>query len=280
MAQVYQTKINRILGDGARATKFAITGFDDPFNTDKEHYLILKTAQFPGKFHDVIELKFKGRTIPIKGQTRYDNTFTCTFYLDETHELRSMFMNWIEALDQKHNMQQLQHEKVIDAKNKHSSVGNYTSTLIMTQVNFDDDTEETANYKLYNVFPKSVSSIELDYSNVGNIIEYTVEFSYSHFDFYSKNQLPGNFVDELRSNFLNQINYTVGTIKKNITSILTSAISSAKSGFISNFNSNDVSSSIIPSIGKSISSSASAIYKRSGDIFKDVDFDPKKFLDI
>lgn len=276
MAQVYQTKINRILGDGARATKFAITGITDPFETNQDKYLIIKTSQFPGKFHDVIDFKYKGRNIPIKGQTRYDNTWTCSFYLEESHDLRDMFMNWIEALDQQHNMNKIQPPEVITAKNRFNAT-TYTSTITLVQVNFDDDSQHTASYELYNAFPKSISAVELDYSNTGAILEYTVEFSYSHFNFKPYDQISGNVIDTLRQNFLNEVQGVVGSIKGNITNILGGAIKSAKSNFTSTFNSNNISGSVLPAIGNSISGSTSSLLG-SGSIFKDIDFNPTKFI--
>lgn len=277
MAQVYQTKINRILGDGARATKFAITGITDPFDTKQDKYLIIKTAQFPGKFHDVIDFKYKGRNIPIKGQTRYDNTWTCSFYLEESHELRDMFMNWIEALDQQHNMSDNLSRDVIVAKNRFN-FSSYTSTITLVQVNFDDDAQHTASYQLYNAFPKSVSSVELDYSNTGTILEYTVEFSYSHFNFIPYDQISGNIIDSLRQNFLDGVQGIVGSLKGNITNILGGAISSAKSNFVSTFNSNNVSGSTLPAIGNSVTGFGSALIKNSGSIFKGIDFNPMNFI--
>lgn len=277
MAQVYQTKINRILGDGARATKFAITGITDPFDTNQDKYLIIKTAQFPGKFHDVIDFKYKGRNIPIKGQTRYDNTWSCSFYLEESHDLRDMFMNWIEALDQQHNMSGSLPRGVIVAKNRFN-FSTYTSTITLVQVNFDDDTQPTASYQLYNAFPKSISAIELDYSNTGTILEYTVEFSYSHFNFIPYDQISGNIIDSLRQNFLDGVQGIVGSIKGNITNILGGAINSAKSNFTSTFNSNNISGSTLPAIGNSISGAGSSLLNGAGSIFKGVDFNPMKFI--
>lgn len=277
MAQIYQTKINRILGDGARAAKFAITGISDPFDTRQEKYLIIKTAQFPGKFHDVIDFKYKGRNIPIKGQTRYDNTWTCSFYLEESHELRDMFMNWIEALDQHHNMSDLLPNSVMQAKNRFNS-SSYTSTITLVQVNFDDDDQHTAAYQLYNAFPKSISSIDVDYSNTGSILEYTVEFSYSHFNFIPYDQISGNVIDTLRQNFLNGVQGIVGSIKGNITNILSGAITSAKSNFVSTFNSNNVTGSTLPALGNSVAGLGSSLVKNSGSIFKGIDFNPMKFI--
>ena len=186
-------------------------------------------------------------------------------------------MNWIEALDQQHNMSDNLSRDVIVAKNRFN-FSSYTSTITLVQVNFDDDAQHTASYQLYNAFPKSVSSVELDYSNTGTILEYTVEFSYSHFNFIPYDQISGNIIDSLRQNFLDGVQGIVGSLKGNITNILGGAISSAKSNFVSTFNSNNVTGSTLPAIGNSVTGFGSALIKNSGSIFKGIDFNPMNFI--
>lgn len=274
MASVYQTKLNYLLQDGARSTKFGITGITDPFGLNKDIYTIVKTAQFPGKFHDVIDFKYKGRNIPIKGQTRYDNTWTCTFYLEETHKLRDYFSMWIESLDQQHNMHKDLPDEVIAAQEKNSR--DYTTTITIAQYNFDDDTQETATYQLYNAFPKSVNAIDVDYSAVGNVLEYTVEFAYSHFHMNQHDPETGNAIDKLKNKFLKGVQGIVGAVKGNITNALTGVIKSAQSGFSTNYNAKD--GSLIGGIGGGISSGFSSLVSGAGSIFSGVDFNPMHFI--
>ena len=100
MANVVQTMINNALGDGARSSKFeCIIGLDSFSGGSKMISAVVKTAQFPGISNEVIDFKFKGRNIPLRGQTTHGNTWTCTFYLDEMHSLKSSFEAEIEALD-------------------------------------------------------------------------------------------------------------------------------------------------------------------------------------
>lgn len=276
MSNKVQSKMNFYLGDAARATKFAITGITDPFDTNSEHYLIIKTAQFPGKFHDVIDFKYKGRNIPIKGQIRYDNTWTCTFYLEESHKLRFMFMDWIEALEQKHNMSKGLTDTVWNGRTKLAQNG-YASTITLVQFNFDDETQHTATYQLHNACPKSVSSVELDYSNVGTVLEYTVEFSFSHFEYSDGSEIMGGIINGIKNKIINKLQNIVSSVKNNVTSALGSAISSAKSNFSSSFNSDNVSGSTFGAIGSAASGFGSSL-ANSGSIFKGIDFDPSSFV--
>lgn len=178
MADIVQEMMQIALGDGARSTKFeAYINFSasimKPHDTDV--YLNVKTSSFPGKTADIIDLKYKGRSIPIKGQVKYDNTWTCTFYLTEGHELKLAFEDWIESLDQTQNMSSDLNENVIAGKN-----AKYTTEVMLAQFDFHGE-DQTSVYTIHNAFPKSVSAVEVDYSSVGTLLEYTVEFSYSHY---------------------------------------------------------------------------------------------------
>lgn len=180
MSNVIQNLLDRAVGEGARGTKFeSFINFSHPaLMKNDDVYMMVKSSSFPGKSHDVIDLKFKGRTIPIKGQVKYDNTWSCTFYLTEDHALKRAFENWIESLDQQNSMSMQIDENAVRAQQLGT---NYSTTLAIAQLNFEAD-RTTAIYNLYNAFPKSVSSVEVNYESIGTILEFTVEFAYSHFD--------------------------------------------------------------------------------------------------
>lgn len=181
MSSVVQNILNNVIGDGARSTKFdCMINFNGTglFAAENDIYAHVKTSQFPGKTHDVIDLKFKGRTIPVKGQTKYDNTWSCTFYMTEDHALKVAFENWIESLDQVHNI------KYVDGKVKGAQGVNnsgYAGTLHIAQMDFHGS-EQCVVYTLNHCFPKSVTAVDVDYSDVGVITEFTVEFSYAYYD--------------------------------------------------------------------------------------------------
>ena len=201
MANVIQTMINSALGDGARSTKFdCVIGLDTFASGSKTLSALVKTSSFPGKSHEVIDLKFKGRNIPVRGQTKYENTWTCTFYLDEQHSLKKAFEDEIESLDY-HNYSDVTNT-VNKAKNRNKK--NYARTLTIVQLDFDGS-QQTAVYNLYNAFPKSVSQVEVDYSEVGKVQEFTVEFSYSHYDSLNMKSSNGSFIDSMKERFLNAV---------------------------------------------------------------------------
>lgn len=196
MSSYIQNILERSLGDGARATHFDVEiHFTDPLApTARELSTVCKTTQFPSKSHEKIDFMYKGRSIPIKGQTKYSQTWTATFYLSEDHKLRHAFEDWIEAIDQKHNYDDGVGFGVSRTQAVHASSG-YTKTVKLYQTSFEDD-QNTAVYTLYNVFPTEISELEYSADNVAAVQEFTVTFAYSHYNLGTSRGINGNFVDE------------------------------------------------------------------------------------
>lgn len=210
MSSIVQNMLQNALGDGARATKFEVFfQFTNPKTgiSDDDLIALVKTTNFPGKSHTTIDFKYKGRSIPIKGQTKYSQTWECTFYLTEDHKLKYAFENWIEALDQKHNYYydyELAAAGVDETQRLHSVTNNYTTTINLFQKSFDDKTQR-AKYTLYNVFPIDVSPIQYSYESIGQIQEFTVTFAYSYFTMEVLKGKSGNFIDTLVGKFKNAV---------------------------------------------------------------------------
>lgn len=229
MANVVQTMINDALGDGARSTKFdCVIGLDTFLPGSRMLSAVVKTASFPGKSHEVIDLKFKGRNIPVRGQTKFENTWSCTFYLDEMHSLKKAFEDEIESLDI-HNFKD-QTSIVKNAQRRNQK--NYTRTLTIVQLDFDGS-QQTAVYNLYNVFPKSVSQVDVDYSEVGKVQEFTVEFSYSHFESLNMKSNNGSFVDSMKERFLGAVDGLIQQGKDAAIGVLSDVIGGARDLFTS-----------------------------------------------
>jgi len=154
---------------------------------------VIKSTQFPGKMHEKIDLMFKGRSIPIKGQVKYTQTWTATFYLSEDHKLKNAFEIWLEALDQKHNystdVNGLSYTQAIH------QVNGYTSTIRLYQKDFNGD-QPTSVYTLYNVFPIEISTLDYSADNVGQVQEFTVTFAFSNYTMSVEKSIVGSFVDE------------------------------------------------------------------------------------
>lgn len=204
MSSAIQNILDNVIGDGARSTKFeCVISFpgSDLFEGQNDIYAMVKTSQFPGKKHETIDLLYKGRTIPIKSQTNYDNTWSCTFYLTQDHRLKMAFENWIESIDQKHNIKE-DNEAVINTKSYMKDNG-YTLNMLIAQKDFSGN-DDTCVYELFNCFPKSVSTVDVDYSAIGAITEFTVEFSYVYFTSEIV-KIHGSHIDAIQNKILNTV---------------------------------------------------------------------------
>lgn len=225
MASVVQNMLERSLGDGARAAKFDcyVNLPSTLFQSKDDLLMLVKTSSFPGKNHTVIDFKYRGISLPLKGQTTYDNTWSCTFYLTQDHKLKKAFEDWIEALDQQNNIKEI--TSTVSSVQSYNSSNGYVTDMQIAQTDFHGD-QQTAVYLMYNVFPKSVSSVEVDYSNAASVLEFTVEFSYSHFDTKIVKAKDGSFVDDIKNKVSDAISSVVGSTKQQLSTALSGIVSS------------------------------------------------------
>lgn len=182
------------LGDGARSNRYdvLITLKDNASGLNERNVgMLCKAASFPGRTHDVIDFVYKGRSIPIRGQSGYEQEWSCTFYLTEDHALRDEFATWIESLDEVHNYVSASYA----APMRSSSHNGYTREIKIYQQNYTD-TGATAEYTLHNAFPKAVEAIDLNGSEATNILEFRVTFAYSHYTIQTLDPSTSTLVDK------------------------------------------------------------------------------------
>lgn len=181
------------LGDGARSNRYdvLITLKDNTAGINERTIgMLCKSASFPGRSHDIIDFVYKGRSIPIRGQSNYEQEWSCTFYLTEDHGLRDQFVTWIESLDEVHNYVDASYA----AKPRQESHNSYIRDVKIYQQNFND-TQATAEYTLHNAFPKSVDAVDLNGSESSSLLEYRVTFAYSHYTVQTLDESTSTLVD-------------------------------------------------------------------------------------
>jgi len=173
MSTFYQNLLQSVIADGARSTKWEVEiNIDSSIFVEYQNIPIMaKTSSFPGLEHSTTDIKFKGRSIPVKSQIKYTQTWDCTFYLTENHKLKKAFHDWIINQD----IHNYSGSDVSEINN------NYYTDIVIKQLNFDLDEERSA-YKLYNCFPINISNSEINYESLGEVLEFTVTFAYSYFE--------------------------------------------------------------------------------------------------
>ena len=226
MSSHIQNLVQNVLGDGARSSKYDVMlQFTNPdlFPDQRNVAVLIKNSNFPSKSHQTIDLKYKGRSIPVRGQVQYTHTWECTFYLNENHSIKNAFEAWIEALDEKVNYPPEDSNLVASTKKKHSSLEDYTKDICIYQQNFED-TSQTARYILHNVFPIEVSAVQVSAEGPGQLLEFTVTFSFSYFDLDVVKGSAGNFIDGVFNRLQSAIQSGAGTILDALNSRLNTEI--------------------------------------------------------
>ena len=168
---------SKLIGGGARPNLFevelttlpdGVTGWDaDSFQ------FLCKAAALPAQNIASIDVPFRGRIFKVAGDRTID-TWTVTVINDEDFVLRNAFENWTQQIaDLTTNLgatdpsAYMTNAKVFQlgrgsSKASTSSSGNENVVL--------------KEYEFIDIFPTSVSAIDLSYDTGDTIEEYTVEF--------------------------------------------------------------------------------------------------------
>ena len=169
---------SKLIGGGARPNLFevelttlpdGVTGWDaDSFQ------FLCKAAALPAQNIASIDVPFRGRIFKVAGDRTID-TWTVTVINDEDFVLRTAFENWTQQIaDLTTNLgatdpsSYMTNAKVFQlgrgsSKASTSSTGNENVVL--------------KEYEFIDIFPTSVSAIDLSYDTGDTIEEYTVEFA-------------------------------------------------------------------------------------------------------
>ena len=221
--------IQTAIGDGARTTKFDVAfQFTNPsmFPSAQNVAVMVKTTSFPAKQHQTIDFKYAGRSIPIRGQIKYSNTWECTFYLPQDHSIKKAFESWIDALDETVYFENTPSANVSRTRSLHNRNG-YTTDIAIYQLDFTGQ-NQVARYILHNVFPIEVQPLTVNSDGPGDIEELSVTFSFSHYELETLKSSSGAFVD----NLVNKISSELSAVGSNLLNKLGSEISSFLPGSI------------------------------------------------
>lgn len=194
MSSIIQNKFHEILGDAARTTKFTfvlppLTGSAETM--DHIVYAV-KSLTLPTIEHSPLEIRHKGLPIPIRGVTKFSQTFDVTFYLSETHATKRFFEEWMMMMEQRtyyynprKNAKFQREVHKMPESDMPPYMTWYNVTAWVEQWDFDG-MKPTAMYEIFNVFPTKVSAPNYSYDSVGQIAEFTVTFACSHYKLHSK----------------------------------------------------------------------------------------------
>lgn len=169
-------------GGGARPNLFEVELTTFPagigWDADKFKYLC-KAAALPASNIAPIDVPFRGRIFKVAGDRTID-TWTVTIINDEDFRLRRAFEAWSELIAKLDNN--------LGATNPAAYMSNATvyqlgrGAQINSTTNAGADSSILAAYKFVDIFPTTVSNIDLSYDSSDTIEEFTVEFQVQSYE--------------------------------------------------------------------------------------------------
>lgn len=176
----YRSYLENALNQGARSTKWDIILPNASGHKEQEFSVLAKDVNLPSLGVKTISVKFKGRDIPIAGQVTHPNEFSVTFMVDQEHEIRKYFEDWMLAFDARGYQTSIV-DSTYESQLKSSARGLYRDIILM-QYAFDADIgpysngDPVAKYTLYGCFPKNIG--EFTYNNDNeSLLDLRVTFS-------------------------------------------------------------------------------------------------------
>lgn len=129
---------------------------------------LCRAAQIPSYTQGNIEVPFRGRTLKIAGDRTYE-PWTVTIMNDQKHTARNLFEKWAQLI---------QYNEFNASRRETSKLFGVAHCSLLRRSLKQGETEYTIlrSYKLHDIWPSSVSAIDLDWGNNDAVQEFTVEF--------------------------------------------------------------------------------------------------------
>ena len=175
-----------LAGGGARPNLFevematlpaGVTGWD----ADNFRYMC-KAANLPAQNIGSIDVPFRGRTFKVAGDRTID-TWTVTVINDEGFALRKAFEQWSELIAKLDTNIGATNPDAYMVNAKVFQLGRGATPSSTS--NSGNANSVLAEYEFVDIFPTSVSAIDLSYDSSDAIEEFTVEFQVQSFNIVS-----------------------------------------------------------------------------------------------
>ena len=173
---------SRLVGGGARPNLFEVEMTDLPAGIAwdaSEFSFLCKAASLPASNVASIDIPFRGRIFKVAGD-RTIETWSVTVINDEDFKLRNAFEQWMEQIAKLDNN--------LGATLPESYMTNATVYQLgrgstPSSVNSDGNSNSVLKeYEFVDIFPTTISAIDLSYDSSDTIEEFTVEFQVQSFN--------------------------------------------------------------------------------------------------
>ena len=189
---------SKLQGGGARPNLFEVSIPDLPDaaknstpkatwgSDEQENFSIMcKAAQLPASTIASIDVPFRGRTLKVAGDRTIEN-WNITVINDEDFAIRNAMEAWMNAIAKLSNntgavnpSSYMTDALVYQLGRGYSSGRNSTTNSASSD---GDKVTPLKSYKFIDIFPVSLSAIDLSYDSGDTIEEFTVEFAVQSFE--------------------------------------------------------------------------------------------------
>ena len=189
---------SKLQGGGARPNLFEVSIPDLPDaaknstpkatwgSDEQENFSIMcKAAQLPASTIASIDVPFRGRTLKVAGDRTIEN-WNITIINDEDFAIRNAMEAWMNAIAKLSNNTGAVNPSSYMTDAYVYQLGRGYSSGRFSKANSGTDDGETItplkSFKFLDIFPVSVSAIDLSYDSGDTIEEFTVEFAVQSFE--------------------------------------------------------------------------------------------------
>ena len=189
---------SKLQGGGARPNLFEVSIPDLPDaaknstpkatwgSDEQENFSIMcKAAQLPASTIASIDVPFRGRTLKVAGDRTIEN-WNITIINDEDFAIRNAMEAWMNAIAKLSNNTGAVNPSSYMTDAYVYQLGRGYSSGRFSKANSGTDDGETItplkSFKFIDIFPVSVSAIDLSYDSGDTIEEFTVEFAVQSFE--------------------------------------------------------------------------------------------------
>ena len=165
---------SRLAGGGARPNLFEVElAFPNAVAIDndvlqKSRFLV-KAAALPASTVAPIEVPFRGRILKIAGDRTFE-TWTITVINATDFSIRSSFEKWMNVINKMEDASGLQ------------APDTYQKDAVVHQL--DRDGSILRSYKMWDIWPTNISTIDLNYETVDTVEDFTVEMQVHWWEAY------------------------------------------------------------------------------------------------
>ena len=173
----------KLLGGGARPNLFDVTITDCPFATtfDQDVFQFMcKAASLPPQNIANLDVPFRGRIFKVAGDRTIDQ-WSVTVINDEGFRLRNAFEEWVDLIAKLDNNLGATDPAAYMTNAKVFQLGRGSSPN--SQTNAGNANAVLKEYEFQDIFPTTVSAIDLSYDSTDAIEEFTVDFQVQSFNY-------------------------------------------------------------------------------------------------